>query len=158
MSSGSLTREEQLIMLNQALRQTTEDAVLFTQAVATQAGIHSTDVKVLSLLSRHGAMSAGHIAELIGLSTGAVTFMIDRLEKAGYAHRVRHPTDRRSVLIELNLESLQETIVKLFALMDQAVKQVVECYSDAELSVILDFMTRMNEASEHVITHVQKDF
>lgn len=155
MSRGSLT-QEQLAILKQELQRNSDTAVLFNQAIAARCGIHPTDLKVLSLLSRDGALSAGRIAELTGLTTGAVTFMIDRLEKVGYAHRVRHPKDRRSVLIELNRESIGD-ISKHFAQMDQAVEQVVEHYSDTELTVILDFMTRMNEATEHVITQLREE-
>jgi DNA-binding MarR family transcriptional regulator len=79
--------------------------------------------------------------------------MVDRLEKVGYARRVRHLKDRRSVLIELNRESVEGNIGKRFAQMDQAVKRVVEHYNEAELAFILDFMTRMNEASEDTIPY-----
>lgn len=156
MSSGSMA-QQQLAMLKQELQRNSDNAVLFTQAVAACTGIHPTDLKVLSLLSRHGAMSAGRIADLTGLTTGAVTFMIDRLEKVGYARRVRHPKDRRSVLIELNLESIQRDVSKHFAQMEQAVEHVLDSYSDAELAIILDFMTRMNEATEQVITHLREE-
>jgi DNA-binding MarR family transcriptional regulator len=156
MSSGSVV-QQQLEMLTQELQRSSDSAVLFNQAVATGAGIHPTDLKVLSLLSRYGALSAGRIAELTGLTTGAVTFMIDRLEKVGYARRVRNPKDRRSVLIELNLESIESDIRRHFTQMDQAVKEVVEHYNDAELAIVLDFMTRMNEAAERVITQLSKE-
>jgi DNA-binding MarR family transcriptional regulator len=156
MSSGSVERQ-QLDVLMDELQRNSDSAVLFNQAVSARAGIHPTDLKVLSLLSRQGALSPGRIAELTGLTTGAVTFMIDRLEKAGYARRVRHPKDRRSVLIELNLESIESDILKRFAQMEQAVKGVVKHYSDAELAVILDFMKTMNEVTEQVITQLHEE-
>src|SRR3954468_5664923 len=79
------------------MQRSSDISTFFIQAVATKAGMNHTDLKVLSLLSRQGPLSAGRIAELTGLTTGAITFMLDRLEKAGYARRVRHPTDRRIV-------------------------------------------------------------
>jgi DNA-binding MarR family transcriptional regulator len=155
--SSTSTRQQQLATLITALQRKTDDSVFFAQIVAEQVGIHPTDLKVLSLLSRQGALSAGRIAELTGLTTGAITFSIDRLEKAGYARRVRHPTDRRSVLVEANMEPVQRDMGKYFAQMAQAVEQVVAGYSDAELAIILDFIVRMNEAAGQVITHMREE-
>lgn len=155
--SGGSQAQQQLAILKQELQRCSDDAVLFNAAIAARCSIHPTDLKVLSLLSQNGAMTAGQLARRTALTTGAVTFMLDRLEKAGYAHRVRHPKDRRSVLIKMNRESIEGEMSKHFAQMDQAVEQVVASYSDAELTVILDFMTRMNEATEQVITQLREE-
>src|SRR5271167_1986065 len=64
-------------------------------------GVNRTDGKCLDILDHYGRMSAGELAQHSGLSTGAVTAVIDRLERAGYAQRVGDPADRRRVLVEL---------------------------------------------------------
>ena len=63
-------------------------------------GVNRTDGRCLDLLEHRGQMSAGELARASGLSTGAITAVIDRLEHAGYAQRVADPADRRRVLIE----------------------------------------------------------
>jgi DNA-binding MarR family transcriptional regulator len=156
MSSDALTKQR-LALLKHELQRCSDDAVLLNQAIAERCGIHPTDLKVLSLLSRHGALSPGRIAELTGLTAGAVTFMLDRLEQAGFARRVRHPTDRRSVLIELNREATEGEISKHFARLDQALEQVFADYSEAELAIFLDFMRRNNEVTEQVITQLREE-
>lgn len=71
------------------------------QAAAERLGVGATDFDVLILLDTAGALAAGRIAEAMGITTGAVTGLIDRLERAGYVQRTRHESDRRQVLIEL---------------------------------------------------------
>src|ERR1700730_12884533 len=108
-------RAEQITQLVTETQRSSDISTFFIHAVAAKAGINPTDLKVLSVLSRQGPLSAGRVAELTGLTTGAITFMLDRLEKAGYARRVRHPTDRRIVLIELIPEPLQRATSNYFA-------------------------------------------
>src|SRR5262245_58816371 len=85
--------------LELALRETSAQTVLFSQAVADHVGLNATDLEALDLLVRHGAMTAGRLAELTGLTTGAVTGLVDRLERRGYVRREAHPSDRRSVVV-----------------------------------------------------------
>src|SRR5579859_6635613 len=112
-------RAEQVMRLVTEVQRSSDISTFFIHAVAAKVGINPTDLKVLSILSRQGPLSAGRIAELTGLTTGAITFMFDRLEKVGYARRVRHLTDRRIVLIELIPEPLQRATGNYFASMAQ---------------------------------------
>src|SRR5688572_7357764 len=83
--------------------------VMFHARVAEQMGLSATDEKCLDLAMRaEGPLTAGRIAELSGLSTGAVTGVIDRLERAGYVRRVRDPHDRRKVLVEVTVGDLDK--------------------------------------------------
>lgn len=94
-------KERLLAELEQEVRagQTATDIV--DQAAADLMGVHRTDVRCLDILDRLGTISAGRLAEESGLTTGAVTAMIDRLEAAGYVRRVRDEEDRRRVLVDL---------------------------------------------------------
>lgn len=71
------------------------------EAVTELFGVNRTDARCMDILEHHGRMTAGQLASLSGLSTGAVTAVVDRLERAGYARRVPDPSDRRRVLLEL---------------------------------------------------------
>src|ERR671932_2430246 len=74
----------------------------FDQAVADALGVNRTDMRCIDVLEREGPVTAGRLAEATGLTTGAITTVIDRLERAGMARRTRDPDDRRRVLVELD--------------------------------------------------------
>jgi DNA-binding MarR family transcriptional regulator len=73
----------------------------FDEAVSQRLGVNRTDLRCLDLLEQHGPMTAGALAEASGLTSGAVTFVLDRLERAGFLRRRRDPSDRRRVVVEL---------------------------------------------------------
>jgi DNA-binding MarR family transcriptional regulator len=110
--------------------------VMFHSRVAEQMGLSATDHKCLDLASRaEGPLTAGRIAELSGLSTGAVTGVIDRLERAGYVRRLRDPHDRRKVLVEV--APLNEAkFAHLFEGAMQHVQDVLEQFTPAEREVL----------------------
>src|SRR3954471_4690678 len=81
------------------LRSLNRQAVLFSEAVAERLGIASSDVECLEVLVTSGPATAGQLADVTGLSTGAVTRMVDRLEQSGYVRRRSDPADRRRVIV-----------------------------------------------------------
>ena len=89
---------EQLIFEVRAA-QTATDAM--DEAAQRALGINRTDGRCLDIIDREGPLTAGRLAKGAGLTTAAVTTVLDRLEKAGYARRVRDPDDRRRVLVEV---------------------------------------------------------
>lgn len=96
----------------------------------------------LSFLSDAEPLTAGQLAEATGLTTGSVTIMIDRLEKAGYVQRAKDPTDRRRVIVRPLTERIERDIAPLYASIAEAWGQAIERYSTPELAVILDMLTR----------------
>lgn len=115
------------------------------QAVCERLGLNATAVNCLTLLSMppgEQPMTAGHLAETIGLTTGAVTGLIDRLESAGYVRRQRDPSDRRRVIIEAVPERITE-IDAVYEPIVAAYVDALEKYTKAELAVILDFIERI---------------
>jgi DNA-binding MarR family transcriptional regulator len=120
-------------------------AVLFHEAVANRLGLTATEHKCLDLMMRAGEpLTAGQLAELTGLTTGAITGIVDRLEKAGYARRERSQTDRRQVRIHA-LPPTQQEFLEIFQSLGKEVAKVQARYSDQELAVIQDFLTHMIE-------------
>jgi DNA-binding MarR family transcriptional regulator len=94
--------EEVLARFGQLGRELSTMIVLFHSRIAEQMGLSGTDHKCLELAMRaKEPLTAGQIAQLSGLSTGAVTGVIDRLERRGFVRRVRDPHDRRKVLVEV---------------------------------------------------------
>jgi DNA-binding MarR family transcriptional regulator len=82
------------------------------------------------------------------ITTGAITAVIDRLERAGYAHRVADPDDRRRVLVELTDKSRAAAWELMVAPMQAAFEPLLERYSEADLELLTDFMRTGREIQE----------
>ncbi|QQQ76906.1 MarR family transcriptional regulator [Saccharothrix sp. 6-C] len=123
-------------------RETSALTVLFHSRVAERMGLSPTDEKCLDLALRaEGPITAGRIAELSGLSTGAVTGVIDRLERAGYVRRVRDPHDRRKVLVEVTVGD-EGRFEHLFAGAQETLREVLSRFTEEER----DVLERYNQA------------
>ncbi|HEY0606840.1 MAG TPA: MarR family transcriptional regulator [Herpetosiphonaceae bacterium] len=123
--------------------------VLFHSAIADRLGVSATDVKCYTILRQSGPISAGELAERVALTTGAITGVIDRLEKAQLVRRAPDPRDRRRVVLELlNNPEREQAIMALYQPMGQAMIELVGGYSAAERAVIQDFITRATEILE----------
>jgi DNA-binding MarR family transcriptional regulator len=125
-----------------SLRRVNLQGSFFGQTVAVRFGLSESDVEALEVLIDTGAATAGHLSELMGLSSGAVTRVIDRLEQAGYVRRVPDPADRRRVVVELVPEKMAAVEATMARFGDKSADEIGH-YSDAELAVINDFLTRM---------------
>lgn len=118
------------------MREISAMTVMFHTRVAGQMGLSPTDEKCLDFASRaDGPLTAGRLAELSGLSTGAVTGVIDRLERAGFVRRVRDPHDRRKVLVEVTYGEF-EKYGHLFMKARDSLEEVLGHFGDDELQVI----------------------
>ncbi|MEV0680951.1 MarR family transcriptional regulator [Actinosynnema sp. NPDC050436] len=116
-------------------RETSTLTILFHSRVAEQMGLSPTDEKCLDLALRADEpITAGRIAELSGLSTGAVTGVIDRLEKAGYVRRVRDPHDRRKVLVEVTVA--EDRFSHLFVGAQETLRDVLSRFTPEEWAVL----------------------
>lgn len=133
--------------------------VMFHQAASMRMGLNPTDGKCLSVLQETGPLTAGELAEFIGLTTGAVTGVIDRLEKRGFVRRVDDPKDRRRVIVE-PLENATHTpeIGAIYgALAEATQREFIDRYSDAELALILDFIRRGADLMKEQTAKLQQD-
>jgi len=143
MSSESPMRAELVEALHQQGRQMGEAVVMFHQAIADRLGLNTTDHECADILSRTGPITAGEIAELTGLTTGAITGVIDRLEAVGFVRRERDPNDRRRVIVQLTIDPERERqIHRLFEPMAQAMMNLCATYNDRDIAVIRDFMEK----------------
>jgi DNA-binding MarR family transcriptional regulator len=139
---GDSQRRTELVgAFNREMRQLVAETVVFNQAVADRLGLNPTDVQCLNILTNTGAVTAGQLAELTGLTTGAVTRLVDRLEQAGYARRERDATDRRRVLVAAVPERLGE-IGGTYASMGRAWHDLLADYSDDQLALFVDLLAR----------------
>jgi DNA-binding MarR family transcriptional regulator len=125
-----------------SLRRVNLQGSFFGQTVAIRFGLTESDIEALEVLIDTGAATAGRLSELMGLTTGAVTRVIDRLEQAGYVRRVPDPADRRRVIVEVVPEKVAP-VEATMARVGEASAPEIGHYSEAELAVINDFLTRM---------------
>src|SRR3954466_14629322 len=131
-------RDALLRELEEAMRRSSAQGVIFGQTVANVAGISGSDLECLDFLNLEGRVTAGRLAEVTGLTTGAITGVVDRLEKAGLVRRERDETDRRKVFIAVVPETAMK-IGQLYVPMQQAMEKVFNAYSDDELRLLLRF-------------------
>src|SRR5258708_33794037 len=135
LSSGK-ARPALLQELENAMRRSSAQGVIFGQTVANVTGISGSDLECLDFLNLEGRVTAGRLAELTGLTTGAITGVVDRLEKAGLVRRERDETDRRKVFIATVPEHIAQ-VGKYSQHMQRAVLKDWASYSDAELELLL---------------------
>jgi DNA-binding MarR family transcriptional regulator len=119
--------------------------VLYTQAVAEQLGLNLTDLSCTGILSIEGPITAGRLAELTGLTTGAITGAIDRLERAGYVRRESDPNDRRRVVVVPVTEKLVATVAPAFMPMLALTMQKMSSYSEDEIRLFIELITDITE-------------
>ena len=116
--------------------------VVFHDLVGRCLGVSATDRKCLDLLTR-GPVTAGELARFTGLTTGAVTGIIDRLVRAGYAERISDPQDRRRVLVARKPNSrLDKILPAVFGPLGHDMTRMTSHYTQRELAVIADFLAR----------------
>lgn len=160
-SQDALRRADLLTLLEQELRQFAANTAIFNQHIADRLGINLTDFHCINLLDLMGALTAGQLGQLTQLTTGAITGVIDRLERAGFAHRERGSSDRRKVIIQPISEQIKSKIHPFFGVTSQAMAELYTSYTDAELAVIADFIRRTNqisvEATTKLKTHIPQE-
>jgi DNA-binding MarR family transcriptional regulator len=137
-----MNRESAVDAVIRALRRVNFEGSLFGQSVAIRLGLSESDVAAIEFLVDLGPATAGRLAELMGLTTGAVTRMIDRLEQAGYVRRRPDPADRRRVIIEVVPEKMAATRATLDSAARASADEIGR-YTEGQLQLINDFLTSM---------------
>ena len=119
--------------------------VMYHQAVADKAGLHVTDYKCLGTIQLHEDMTPGKLARLTGLSTAAITSVIDRLERDGYVRRIADPADRRRTLIQADRGKINAVIVPIMREFFASMGRLFSQYEPRDVQLITDFLVRMTD-------------
>ncbi len=123
----------------------------FDERLAKKLKLSRTDMRCLDLIGRLGPMTAGRLAEESGLTTGAVTFILDRLEESGMVARRRDTEDRRRIWVEIvpearrRLEGLQQPVA-------EEMRQLAQHFKAEELAVVRDFMRQAKEVFQRQVS------
>lgn len=138
------TRRQVIQDLASAGRAQSTAAVMFHTALAAKQGLSATETKGIELLERYGPLTAGDFGTRAGLAPASVTGLLDRLERKGFARRVKDPTDRRRVLVELDRSRLAQFAPHFVDFMT-GMEKLYERFSLEELETILRFVREATE-------------
>lgn len=137
-----------------ASRQYSDAAVFMHEAIARAAGLSGSDHKYLGLILQHKELTAGDISRLTGLTTGAVTGLIDRLEQKQLVERQFTKEDRRKVMIIPNVANSMKLLEPVFSELQQKTLQLIASFSEKELRVVERYFTEataiMKETTDHL--------
>ena len=142
-------RAELLRRLWQFGRQMSTQTVFLHQAIAQTVGLNATDTKCIDSILQCGdaPATAGYLSQQSGLTTGAITHILDRLEKRGYITRERDTEDRRRIFVRVRPESLRPLAPKYEAI-GRAYMTIFDKYSDKELEFICQYLEKTSEISK----------
>lgn len=148
------TKDELIAELGDEVRAGQVAVDLLDDAACRAMGINRTDGRCMDIIDREGPVAAGRLADASGLTTAAVTAVIDRLAKVGYARRLDDPNDRRRVLVELTPLARERAgvIWGPLAELNKALAQ----YTIAELELLRDFAKKGREYNEQRAAEVRE--
>ena len=156
MSAGRKQKNELIAELISEYRVAGNQDSAFDNLAADRLGLNRTDLHAINIIENSGGLTAGELAREAGLTTGAVTGVIDRLERAGYARRVSDPTDRRRVKLEVT--------PKFYARADRIwgpmaadwASRLGGRFTAEELERVIDFLCTTNELSREHLERLRK--
>jgi DNA-binding MarR family transcriptional regulator len=129
----------------------------FYRVAAARTGKTVTDLQVLDILQMTGPTIAGNLADLTGLTTGATTGLLNRLEEAGLVRRVRDPADGRRIIVQLESDTdALRAITSIFDPFWQSWADMAAGYSDEQLGFLLEFFQRSNALASREIVRLQE--
>lgn len=158
LSMGSQNRQMDMLgELVRELRQCYGLGASFFRAAAARIEMTDTDMQVIDLLERTGEATAGQLANLMGLTTGTFTAILNRLEKAGLVRRERDPNDGRRVIVKLatGSDGKQEPD-PLFASLGKVWEEMAAHYDDEQRTLLLEFLHRSNALAREEIARLRE--
>lgn len=151
MDSESIKRMRKLV------QQYSYTAIRMHEAIARQAGLSGTDHKYLGFLIQKGQMTAGELAGLTGLTTGAVTGLIDRFEKKKLVKRKFAEDDRRKVIIEPNTNNIMALLEPLYKEFRSKSEKLTASFSDREIKIIETYFSKAIEVMDDTINKLNNE-
>ncbi|MGI8404114.1 MAG: MarR family winged helix-turn-helix transcriptional regulator [Thermomicrobiales bacterium] len=151
----SKMREELLRELEVENRRSNAEGMFLLQAVAERSGMNLTDLQCVTVLDSTGPITAGRLAEMMGLTTGAITGVVNRLEQKGYVRREKDPSDGRRVVIHPVMEELERVGADFIGSQEGGRDALLSDYDDRDLAVIVDLMRKSNAVTREMIARIR---
>jgi DNA-binding MarR family transcriptional regulator len=148
-------RRELIEGINLEVRRSQNRTDEYDEAVAHAVGINRTDMRCLDILSQEGGATAGRIAELMGLTTGAITTVLDRLEAAGLARRERDDNDRRRVRVALT-EKAHAELWPFYEPLHEMSERLFARYTVEQLELLLGFLAEAGARHEEILAALRE--
>ena len=146
------TREQSIARMADVMRDFMANAVLFQDAVARTGGLNSTDLQAVSLLMSQGPATPGELAERTGLSAGgAITAVIDRLEKAGYVSRQRDQADRRRVIVTADVDKVLEQVGPIYGRVGARWAAYLDTLTDEQIELANELFAHASQINREEI-------
>ncbi|MHA6761244.1 MarR family transcriptional regulator [Streptacidiphilus sp. PAMC 29251] len=142
--------------VRESLRELSVQLSLLNNQVGARLKLKEVDVDCLDLISRHGPLSPSALARRAGLHPATMTGILDRLERGGWIARDRDPADRRAVLVRA-LRDRSAELFQLYAGMTGSMEAICDDYSDAELTLLADFLRRTVDAGRQATDELAAD-
>jgi DNA-binding MarR family transcriptional regulator len=149
------SKREVFTELIEEVRRSQAATARFDRAVAEAIGVNLTDLSCLDVLSNTGPLTAGQLAKKTGLSSGAMTTAIDRLERAGYARRSRDEQDRRRVVVELTEAAY--SIADYYAEHAALGEEIYKHRTAAQMEMLLQFMRAGRALNERRAAELEQE-
>jgi DNA-binding MarR family transcriptional regulator len=149
-------RDELIAAINLEVRRSQNRADAYDEFVADQVGLNRTDQRALDVLDQEGGtITPGRLAERMGLTSGAITTVLDRLERAGFVRRVRDEEDRRRIHVEVT-DLVRDTLWPYYEPMAELGERLFSRYSDQQLELLLDFLVTSGELNDRLVARLKK--
>jgi DNA-binding MarR family transcriptional regulator len=129
--------------------------VVMSKLVAARFGLNTTDLECLDLILMRGSASAGELARATGLTSGAMTAVIDRLERAGYVERVADPADRRRREVHILADAIKP-IQAVYQPLQARMIELWSQFSERDLNVVIDFLSRSTDLGVACAAELQR--
>ena len=142
--SAASSHVERVVALNRIARESSGLGAVFAETVARHLGVSHSDLECIDIIALRGRVTAGELAQQSGLTTGAVTGVIDRLERAGFARRERDTNDGRKVYVRILDKALARGNA-YYESFGKALDALAASYSDAEIVLLIDYFTRSRD-------------
>jgi len=156
MSVEASTRVAAIARMAEVMRDFMAMAVLFQDAVARSAGLNSIDLQTVGLLLSQGPTTPGELAQRTGLTAGgAITAVIDRLEKSGYVVRERDQGDRRRVIVTANFARVADQVGPTYQRVSDRWTAYLDTLTDEQIEFANELLTRAAEVNRDEITHLR---
>jgi len=149
------TREQIVNNLMVSIRKEIRAATLFVHTMSEITGMHPTDIKCLDFLSDVKFATAGELAKITGLTTGAITAVIDRLEKIGFVKREHDSNDRRKIIVRIIVEHPNNLELVRNIFVNQLPNNLSE-YNNEELNLITNWNKKISDIFHSEIVKTKK--
>ncbi len=132
-------------------------AVLFQDAVARSVGVNGTDMQVVGLLMSEGPATPGELASRAGLTSGgAITAVVDRLERDGYVRRERDTDDRRRVIVHAEVGKVMDAVGPIYGRVAARWEAYLSTLTEDQVELAIELFTRAAEVNREEVEELQR--